>query len=88
MSIAAVLDPRYKMKLINFCFPIIYPLSQACDHIENVLAVLKKLFESYVSAHKAFILQKTAQINASSSSSSAIVRDAVPKISQGSTKVC
>jgi hypothetical protein len=27
MSIAAVLDPRYKMKLINFCFPIIYPLS-------------------------------------------------------------
>ena len=25
MSIAAILDSRYKMKLINFCFPIIYP---------------------------------------------------------------
>jgi hypothetical protein len=25
MSLAAALDPRYKMKLINFCFPFIYP---------------------------------------------------------------
>jgi hypothetical protein len=30
MSIAAVLDPRYKMKLINFCFPIMYPLPPNC----------------------------------------------------------
>jgi hypothetical protein len=42
MSIAAVLDPRYKIKLINFCFPIMYPLSPTVDrpsagyHIENV----------------------------------------------------
>jgi hypothetical protein len=82
MSIAVVLDPRYKMQLISFCFPIIYPLSQACDHIDNVLAILKKLFELYVSTHKTFILQEIAQVN-SSSSSSAIVRDVVPKISQG-----
>jgi hypothetical protein len=60
MSIAAVLDPRYKMKLINLCFPIIYPSDKHGDYIENVLTVLKELFESCVSAHKAFILQETA----------------------------
>jgi hypothetical protein len=25
MVIIVVLDPRYKMKLIHFCFPLIYP---------------------------------------------------------------
>ena len=87
MSRAIVLDPRYKMKLINFYFPIIYPLSKARDHIDNVLVVLKVLFESYVSAHKAFILEETAQVNASSSSSSVeMVRYVVPKISQGRSR--
>ncbi|XP_059429114.1 zinc finger BED domain-containing protein RICESLEEPER 2-like [Corylus avellana] len=87
MSIAAVLDPRYKMKLINFCFSIIYPLTEACSHINNVLAVLKELFESYVSAHTACILQETAQVNAHScSSSSAIVGDVVSKISEGRSR--
>ncbi|XP_059451086.1 zinc finger BED domain-containing protein RICESLEEPER 2-like [Corylus avellana] len=87
MSIAAVLDPRYKMKLINFCFPIIYPLTEAGDRIKNVLAVLKELFESYVSAHMACILQETAQVNVSSCpSSSAIVRDVVPKIFKGRSR--
>jgi hypothetical protein len=33
MSIAAVLDPRYKMKLINFCFPLIYPDFEYPQHI-------------------------------------------------------
>ena len=65
MSIAAVLDPKYKMKLINFCFPIIYHLPPTVDrlgagyYIENVLTVLKELFKAYVSAHTAFILQET-----------------------------
>jgi hypothetical protein len=36
--------------------------------------------------HKAFILQEIAQVNASFSSSSAIVRDVVPKISQGRSR--
>jgi hypothetical protein len=87
MSIAAVLDPRYKMKLIKFCFPIIYPLPPTVDrlgagyYIENVLTVLKELFEAYVSAHTAYVLQETAQVNATATfSSSAIVRDVVPKV--------
>jgi hypothetical protein len=41
MALAAVLDSRYKMKLINFCFPIIYPLDVEGNHIKGVLSVLK-----------------------------------------------
>jgi hypothetical protein len=81
MSIDAVLDPRYKIKLINFCFPITYPSAKYGDHIDIVLAVLKELFKSYFSSHKAFILQEIDQVNAASSSSSAIF--VVSKILQG-----
>jgi hypothetical protein len=62
ISITVVLDPRYKMKLMNFCFPIMYPLPPTVDrpganyHIENVLTVLKGLFEAYVSTHTTSIL--------------------------------
>jgi hypothetical protein len=62
MSIAVVLDPRYKMKLINFCFPIMYPLPPTVDrpgagyYIENVLTFLKELFEAYIFAHTTSIL--------------------------------
>jgi hypothetical protein len=58
------------------------PSDKYGGHIENVLTVLKELFESYVSAYKAYILQETAQVNATSSSSSAIVGDVVSKIFQ------
>jgi hypothetical protein len=54
------LDPRYKMKLNNFYFPIIYPSDKYGYYIENVLAALKQLFELYVSTYKASILQETA----------------------------
>jgi hypothetical protein len=90
MSIVVVLDPRYKMKLINFCFPIMYQLTPTVDglgvsyYMENVLTVLKKLFEAYVPAHTASILQEIAQVNATAASfPSAIVRDVVPKVGQG-----
>jgi hypothetical protein len=93
MSIATVLDLRYKMKLINFYFPIIYPLPPTVDrpnasyHIENVLTVLKELFKAYVSAYMVSILQETAQVNDTvASSSSAIVKDVVPKMGQGRSR--
>jgi hypothetical protein len=41
MALAAMLDSRYKMKLINFCFPIIYPLDVEGNRIKGVLSVLK-----------------------------------------------
>jgi hypothetical protein len=86
MSIAVVLDLKYKMKLINFCFPIIYPSNKYGGYIEDVLIVLKESFELYVSTHKASILQETAQVNAAAASSSAIVGDVVPKIFQGRSR--
>ncbi|XP_059431553.1 zinc finger BED domain-containing protein RICESLEEPER 2-like [Corylus avellana] len=60
MTLAAVLDPRYKMKLIRFCFPIIYPLDVRGDNIKAVLNTLKELFEVYVAAHNASIIQQQA----------------------------
>ena len=56
MTLAAVLDPRYKMKLISFCFPIIYPLDVEGNRIKDVLRVLKELYEVYVVAHNSSIL--------------------------------
>ncbi|XP_059429102.1 zinc finger BED domain-containing protein RICESLEEPER 2-like [Corylus avellana] len=85
MSLAAIFDPRYNIKLINLFFPIIYPGAEASTHIHNVLTIPQELFELYVYTHNAFILQETTQVNASSSSS-AIVRDVVPKVSLGRSR--
>jgi len=72
MSIAAVLDPRYKMKLINFYFPLIYPHFEYQQHIQNVLAVLHELFEVDVTAHNSSVLKLSA------SEQAAVVSQSVP----------
>jgi hypothetical protein len=81
MSIVVVLDPRYKMKLINFCFLLIYPEFESSQHIENVLAVLHELFEVYVTAHDSSVLKQSA------SEQVAIVSNSVstPHVSRVST---
>jgi hypothetical protein len=53
-----MLDPRYKMKLISFCFPIIYPLDVEGNDIKGVLRVLQELYKVYVAAYNSFILQQ------------------------------
>jgi hypothetical protein len=68
MALAAVLDPRYKMKLISFCFPIIYPLDVKGNGIKGVLRVLQELYEVYVAAHNSSILQQQAAAEGGSSS--------------------
>ncbi|XP_062176097.1 zinc finger BED domain-containing protein RICESLEEPER 1-like [Alnus glutinosa] len=72
MALAAVLDPRYKMKLINFCFPLIYPEPEASMNIDNVLSVLHELYEVYVASHNSSImqLQQSTQENSRSTSGS------------------
>ena len=58
MALATVLDLRYKMKLISFCFPIIYPLDVEGNHIKGVLSVLKELYKVYAAAHNSSIFQQ------------------------------
>jgi hypothetical protein len=75
MALAAVLDPRYKMKLISFCFLIIYPLDVEANGIKGVLRVLQELYEVYVATHNSFILQQQAAAEVSSSTSVASVTE-------------
>ena len=51
--IAAILDPRSKMQLIEWCFPMIYSRSDNIEHIINIRETLGKLYRDYLEAHKA-----------------------------------
>jgi len=77
MSIATVLDPRYKMKLINFCFPLIYHDFEYPQHMENVMFILHELFEVYVTAHNFSVLKQSA------SEQAAIMSIEFPQLDQG-----
>ncbi|KAK1356961.1 hypothetical protein POM88_050217 [Heracleum sosnowskyi] len=48
ISIGAVMDPRLKMKLINYCFPIIYPHEyQSGKQLAHLKGVLHDLYQEY-----------------------------------------
>ncbi|KAI3506416.1 hypothetical protein L1887_28774 [Cichorium endivia] len=53
ISMAAVLDPRYKMELLNFSSKAIYSKDEASTHVELFLYTLKGLFAEYVEEHRA-----------------------------------
>nr|KAJ0222750.1 hypothetical protein LSAT_V11C200077990 [Lactuca sativa] len=46
MSVAIVLDPRYKLKLINYFFPKLYG-EEARSEIMQVRNIITELFEEY-----------------------------------------
>ncbi|PSS05926.1 Zinc finger BED domain-containing protein [Actinidia chinensis var. chinensis] len=46
LAIAAILDPRFKMKLVEYYYPQIYG-SDAPDHIKEVSNGIKELFNEY-----------------------------------------
>ena len=48
MAIAAVLDPRFKMTLINFSFPRIYQGFEVARNIDRVHDSLYELYNEYV----------------------------------------
>ncbi|XP_059441916.1 zinc finger BED domain-containing protein RICESLEEPER 2-like [Corylus avellana] len=56
MSIAAVLDPRNKMTLIRFCFPLIYQEGDAKKKIDLILDVLKELYNEYLKEYNATVI--------------------------------
>ena len=60
MAILAVLDPRYKMKLILYSFPKIYPTDDFQGHIDDVRESLQIIYKEYLSVD--------SQINSSMSS--------------------
>ncbi|KAG6519434.1 hypothetical protein ZIOFF_022928 [Zingiber officinale] len=52
ISIAAILDPRNKIKLIEFAFPIIYEHEVSANQIVLVKNSLYELYNEYVTAHE------------------------------------
>ncbi|KAA8542969.1 hypothetical protein F0562_021536 [Nyssa sinensis] len=53
MAIAAVLDPRYKMIIVNYCFPDIYPKAEANRNIATVKQALYEIYNEYIVTHAA-----------------------------------
>ncbi|XP_039035898.1 zinc finger BED domain-containing protein RICESLEEPER 2-like [Hibiscus syriacus] len=53
ISIGAILDPRYKMKLLEFSFHTIYSNDEASREMQIVRCILYELYQEYVEAHKA-----------------------------------
>ena len=73
-----MLDPRYKMKLICFYFPIIYPFDTTGECVKGVLNILKVLYEVYVAIHNSSIIQQQPTVEVSASTSMAFVTEVVP----------
>ncbi|KAG4194935.1 hypothetical protein ERO13_A06G080732v2 [Gossypium hirsutum] len=51
LSCAAILDPRYKLNYVQYCFTTIYGI-HALDFVETILSNLKLLFGEYVKKSK------------------------------------
>jgi hypothetical protein len=73
MSIAVVLDPRNKMTLIRFCFPLIYQRGDAMDKVDLILDVLKDLYNEYLEEYNATIVEQNVQSNTLECSSSSLI---------------
>jgi hypothetical protein len=73
MGVAAVLDPRYKMTLIRFCYPIIYrdgPIGNAETKIDHLSEIMKELYNDYILEYNSSVMEQNSQCNAQESSSS------------------
>jgi len=69
MTVGAVLDTRFRMKLVQFCFPEIYQVPKATRNIERICRVLKELYGGYVDDHNLSISPQRGQENFCESSS-------------------
>lgn len=49
MSIVAVMDPRFKLNLLNYCFPVIYSSEGKSDKkLAHLNVILHDLYQEYV----------------------------------------
>ena len=53
MAIASVLDPRFKMKLVEFCFPTLYQNSD--ENIKEVKNALYEMYSEYLEMHDTLV---------------------------------
>ncbi|MFQ6643119.1 hypothetical protein Gotur_017958 [Gossypium turneri] len=51
LSYAAILDPRYKLNYVQYCFKTIYGI-HASDFVETILSNLRLLFDEYIKKSK------------------------------------
>ena len=51
MGMAAVLDPRYKLKFVELLFPVLYGEEKAKIEFQNLEAFVQTLFQEYVSSN-------------------------------------
>ncbi|PPS14871.1 hypothetical protein GOBAR_AA05699 [Gossypium barbadense] len=51
LSCAVILDPRYKLNYVQYCFTTIYDI-HASDFVETILSNLRLLFDEYVKKSK------------------------------------
>ncbi|XP_062175626.1 zinc finger BED domain-containing protein RICESLEEPER 1-like [Alnus glutinosa] len=70
MAIAAILDPRFKMTLIEFYFLKIYEEAEAQENIEYVQKILNWIYDLYVIKHNSNLVQPNLASNAQECSSS------------------
>jgi hypothetical protein len=75
MSIATMLDPRNKMTLIQFCFPLIHQEADAVKKIDLILDVLQELYNEYLEEYNATFIEQIMQSNTPECSSSSSITE-------------
>ena len=48
MVVSCELDPRFKLKVIEMCFPLIYPPNEAQNNVKMVREALYEMYSNYV----------------------------------------
>ena len=92
MSLAAVLDLRFKMKFINFYFPMIYDTDEKNDtyearkNIKSVLAALRDYYEFYLATYNMTIMKHSNRDSIVAAFSNVFGGDVGPKVATGTSR--
>ncbi|XP_050236367.1 zinc finger BED domain-containing protein RICESLEEPER 1-like [Mercurialis annua] len=52
ISMGAVMDPRNKMKIIDYCFPLVYSRDDCIKHVAIIKESLNKLYNEYLETYR------------------------------------